>query len=192
MAVFPYLAVAVIVFLVGLGCVYAGAAGIGKIPSKDIVGLSTNSATIPLSPIGFLLVGIAIFIGFASLAVWRQNKLFITDEHIVDMDQVGLFQRTIATVRLSRVQDISVNVKGPAQTLLHYGTVTIQTAGEKDLFQFDYVPNPYDVKAYIVGIYEHFVETKPVEGDGVSGVPEPDIDHNNQSKTGPGRPPFAN
>ena len=90
---------------------------------------------------------------FGALYVWWQNKMFVTDEHIVDMDQLGLFQRTISTLRLSRVQDISVRVKGPIQTLMQYGTITIQTAGSKELCHFDYVPLPYRAKAEIVAIY---------------------------------------
>ncbi|MFO0955341.1 MAG: PH domain-containing protein [Candidatus Saccharibacteria bacterium] len=193
LAVLPYLAVAVVVFLVGLICVYAGAAGAWTLPSQPIAGLETKALYVPLAPIGFLLVFIAAFIGLASLSVWRNNKLFITDENIVDMDQIGLFQRTIATLRLSRVQDISVKVKGPMQTIFHYGTVTVQTAGEKELFHFDYVPDPYEVKAYLVGIYEKFAETKPIEGDGLITTPvaEPDIDRDNTRRRGPGRPPFA-
>lgn len=193
MAVFPYLAVAGIVFLVGLICVYAGAAGALTLPSKPIAGFDTKPVYVPLAPIGFFLVAVSAFIGLASIYVWRNNKLFITDENIVDMDQVGMFQRTIATLRLSRVQDISVQVHGPMQTLFHYGKVTVQTAGEKELFHFDYVPDPYAVKAYIVSIYEKFVETKPVENDGLLSTtgPEPDPDRDN-TKRGPGRPPFAN
>ncbi len=188
-AVLPYLAVAVFIFFLGLTAVYLGAAGVDRIPLKDFTGLKTDPIQLPLSFVGLLLIGISVLLGVGSMYVWRSNKLFVTDENIVDMDQVGIFQRTIATLRLSRVQDISVNVKGPMQTVLGYGTVTVQTAGEKELFHFDYVPDPYAVKAYIVSIYEKFIETKPGEADGLLSR-EPDVDHNNYRT--PGRPPFAN
>lgn len=167
MAVLPYVGVAVLLFFIGLVLIYWGAAGDPGIPSTNFAGHTTEAIPIPLIPVGFGAILLACFMAMASIYVWWQNRLFITDENIVDMDQVGLFQRTIATLRLSRVQDISVQVKGPMQTIFHYGTVTVQTAGEKELFHFDYVPNPYDVKATIVETYEKFAETKPVEGDGL-------------------------
>lgn len=167
MAVLPYVGVAIMLFVLGLVAIFFGAAGDPGIPTKDFTGQTTVAISIPLIPIGLGGILLACFIAMASIYVWWQNRLFITDENIVDMDQVGLFQRTIATLRLSRVQDISVQVKGPMQTIFQYGTVTIQTAGEKELFHFDYVPNPYAVKAIIVETYEKFAETKPVEGDGL-------------------------
>lgn len=178
MAVLPFVLVGVGVFLVGLVMVYAGAAGIIGLPRTDNLGVQYTPVTIPAVPIGLFLVVLSMVLLFGALYVWWQNKMFITDEHIVDMDQLGLFQRTISTLRLSRVQDISVRVKGPIQTLMQYGTITIQTAGEKELFHFDYVPQPYRVKSEIVTIYEKFAETKPVEADGLRH-PEPDVDNDN-------------
>jgi uncharacterized membrane protein YdbT with pleckstrin-like domain len=181
MAVLPYVSVSVLLFLIGLVAIYWGAAGNPGIPQADFSGYTTQQLDIPLVPIGLISVLLASFMAIASVYVWWQNRLFITDENIVDMDQMGLFQRTIATLRLSRVQDISVQVKGPMQTIFHYGTVTVQTAGEKELFHFDYVPEPYKVKAIIVETYEKFAETKPVEGDGLirKETPEPDVDRDN-------------
>lgn len=181
MAVLPYVSVAVLLFVLGLVAIYYGAAGDPGIPATDFAGYTTTAMPIPLIPIGLGGILLACFMATASIYVWWQNRLFITDENIVDMDQVGLFQRTIATLRLSRVQDISVQVKGPMQTIFQYGTVTVQTAGEKELFHFDYVPNPYAVKAIIVETYEKFAETKPVEGDGLirKAPAEPDMDGDN-------------
>lgn len=181
MAVLPYVGVAILLFVLGLVAIFYGAAGDPGIPSTDFAGYTTSAIPIPLIPIGLGGILLACFMGVASIYVWWQNRLFITDENIVDMDQVGLFQRTIATLRLSRVQDISVQVKGPMQTVFQYGTVTVQTAGEKELFHFDYVPNPYEVKAIIVNTYEKFAETKPVEGDGLirKTAAEPDMDGDN-------------
>jgi uncharacterized membrane protein YdbT with pleckstrin-like domain len=181
MAVLPYVGVSVLLFVIGLVAIFWGAAGNPGIPQTDFAGYTTQEIGIPLIPVGLGSILLASFMTIASIYVWWQNRLFITDENIVDMDQVGLFQRTIATLRLSRVQDISVQVKGPMQTIFNYGTVTVQTAGEKELFHFDYVPEPYKVKAIIVDIYEKFAETKPVEGDGLlrKESPEPDMDGDN-------------
>ena len=34
--------------------------------------------------------------------------------------------------------------------MLKYGTIIIQTAGERENFVFDFVPNPYELEQYIL------------------------------------------
>lgn len=179
MAVLPYVGVSVLLFVLGLVAIFWGAAGDPGIPSTDFAGHTTSAIPIPLVPIGLLIILLACFMSGASTYVWWQNRLFITDENIVDMDQIGLFQRTIATLRLSRVQDISVQVRGPMQTIFQYGTVIVQTAGEKELFHFDYVPNPYEVKATIVEIFEKFAKNKPPVNNHSGSNPSTGLDIDN-------------
>lgn len=165
-SVLPFLLVALLLFFVGLFLVYAGAAGILKLPESALKGLPDSTFQLPYSLIGVVLVVLAVFLWLASIYVWRQNQMILTDENVVDVDQRGIFLKHISTLRLSRVQDISVVVKGPMQTLFRYGTIHIQTAGTKENFEFDYVPDPYEVKAYMVNLFEEFVEKKKREGDG--------------------------
>lgn len=103
-----------------------------------------------ISLVGFLLLAVSAFIFLAVVWIWRNNKIIITDEHIVDVDQIGLFSRNVSTLRLGEIQDISASVHGPAQIMFKYGTIVIQTAGERANFVFDFVPNPYDIEHYIL------------------------------------------
>jgi len=174
-SVLPFVAVAIFLFFVGLFLVYAGAADIFRLPTTDFKSYGTSIEKLPIASIGIGIIGLSIFILLTSLYIWRQNKMVLTSENVVDIDQRGIFNRQIATLRLSRVQDISVSVAGPMQTIFGYGTISIQTAGEKELFVFDYVPEPYAVKAFMVDIFEKFVENIPQEGDGLK-VRESDPD----------------
>lgn len=165
-SVLPFLLVALLLFFVGLFLVYAGAADLIKFPVTVLKGLPDSSFQLPYAAIGMIFVAMAVFLWLASIYVWRQNQMILTDENVVDVDQRGIFQKHISTLRLSRVQDISVIVKGPMQTIFRYGTIHIQTAGAVENFEFDYVPDPYEVKAYMVNLFEKFVEKKRHEGDG--------------------------
>jgi len=49
-----------------------------------------------------------------------------------------------------RVQDVTTDVKGFFPTLLNYGDVFIQTAGERDRFDFECVPDPYAIKDLVM------------------------------------------
>lgn len=66
----------------------------------------------------------------------------VTTRRVVDIEQSGLFDRTVAEQLLNKVQDVTQEVKGFWPTMLHYGNVYIQTAGEKERFVFEDVPNP--------------------------------------------------
>lgn len=107
---------------------------------------------------GFLFMAMLVFLFFGVIWVWRNNKIVITNEHIVDIDQMGIFNRKVSTLRLVEIQDISASVKGPIQTIFQYGTIIVQTAGERENFLFDYVPNPYELEHYILEIRKKYYE----------------------------------
>lgn len=76
----------------------------------------------------------------------------ITNERIVAIYQKGLFSREVSELRFERIQDVSTEVVGIIPTILNYGDLFIQTAGEKEKFVFKSVPNPYAIKSLIMNI----------------------------------------
>lgn len=84
----------------------------------------------------------------------------VTDQRVIDIEQSGLFNRTVAEQPLYRVQDVTTEVRGVFPTMLKYGTVYIQTAGEKQRFVFEEVPNPEDVAKLIVTLSEQHPQTQ--------------------------------
>lgn len=84
----------------------------------------------------------------------------VTDQRVVDIDQSGLFNRTIAEQPLFRVQDVTTEVRGVIPTMLKYGRVYIQTAGEKQRFIFEDVPNPEEISKLIVTLSEQHPQTQ--------------------------------
>ena len=189
-SIMPFILVSLSLFIIGLFIVYASAAGLSFLPttilppngvSQDTIGVrSAQTSVVSAFPLPWLLIGLGIsaFGGFmlvATIYIWRQNRMILTDENVVDVDQNGLFRKDISTLRLSRVQDITVMVNGPMQTFFKYGKISIQTAGEHEHFEFDYVPFPYEVKRFIVDLFEKFVEHQSHDDDGTS-VAEPQTD----------------
>lgn len=66
----------------------------------------------------------------------------ITNQRVVDIDQHGLFRRNVAELEYEEVQDVTVTKNGILPTLLNFGHVEIQTAGERRNFLFDTIPHP--------------------------------------------------
>ncbi|MDP3934814.1 MAG: PH domain-containing protein [Candidatus Giovannonibacteria bacterium] len=73
----------------------------------------------------------------------------ITSERIIDIDQKGLFNREISEFMLDRVQDVTVEIPNFTATVLKYGNIIIQTAGEQS-FRIEQAPNVYGAKNLIL------------------------------------------
>lgn len=73
----------------------------------------------------------------------------ITDRRIIDVEQKGLFRRAISEIPLIRVQDVTIEVHGIIETFLKFGTIKIQTAGERE-FTINNIPRLYEIKDIIL------------------------------------------
>ena len=82
----------------------------------------------------------------------------LTDKSLIDVDQIGLFAREISNLRLDKIQDITAEVIGPIDTILHIGTVHVQTAGGEKEFVISQVSSPNHVKGLIQSAYHKQVE----------------------------------
>ena len=87
------------------------------------------------------------------LDVW-----YLTDERLIDIEQKWLFNRDESVLRLNIIQDVTVRANGFWATLLHYGDIRVQTAGEKREFFMAKIANPEQVKAEISRLQDAFVE----------------------------------
>ncbi|MES2622779.1 MAG: PH domain-containing protein [Patescibacteria group bacterium] len=80
-----------------------------------------------------------------SLDTW-----IVTNERILDIVQIGFFNRKVSELHLESIQDISVNTKGVVESYLNFGNIEIQTGATAQRFMFDKVPNPIDIKDTIM------------------------------------------
>jgi len=83
------------------------------------------------------------------------NMQIVTNERIVDITQTSLIDHTISELHLSRIEDVTAEIKGILPTFFDYGNVYVQTAGETERFTFDKVPNPTAVEKLILDLYEN-------------------------------------
>lgn len=103
----------------------------------------------------YMFVLTLLYIGWLD---YYLDVAIITNERIVDIDQDGLFNRTISELHLSKVQDVSGNVKGITGTMMDFGDVTVQTAGTHEEFVLDTIPHPYKLSKMIVNMHQICIE----------------------------------
>jgi len=107
-----------------------------------------------------ILLGGSVFFLFAWLFLF-QNYLdylldiwIVTNKRILNIEQTGLFSRTVSELRLYRIQDVTSSVNGLIPTVFDFGNVEIQTAGEKEHFVFEQIPHPTAVSKSILELSE--------------------------------------
>jgi hypothetical protein len=111
-------------------------------------------------PVRFQIVAVMgwylLVLGFSLEAFldWFYNVNVVTNERVVDVDFNSLLFKNISTARLGRIEDISVTSKGYLGSIFDYGDIKIQTAGATDEFNFDSVPHPNKVSAFINELLE--------------------------------------
>ncbi len=113
----------------------------------------------PLSFAPFVLIG-SVFFLFAWLFLFQYfldyylDTWIVTTKRILNIEQAGLFHRTMSELRLYRVQDVTASVNGFWGTIFNYGNVEIQTAGEKLRFLFEQVRKPSEISKHILELSE--------------------------------------
>ncbi|MBI4224856.1 MAG: PH domain-containing protein [Candidatus Sungbacteria bacterium] len=104
-------------------------------------------------------LGLAIYLMMVALFAffsWMDYYLdmwIVTEKRIIDVEQRGLFSREVSEIPIASVQDVTVEVHGIVQTMLGFGTIKIQTAGERE-FTIDEIPHLAAVKDAILN-YAH-------------------------------------
>lgn len=103
---------------------------------------------------------VVIFTGVAWLeALWMiffihwtnyyLDVLVVTNKRILDIEQIGLFSRDMAEIRLEHIQDIKVEVLGLIDSFLKMGNLHIQTAGQHKEIFLKNIPDVQEVKNMI-------------------------------------------
>jgi len=79
------------------------------------------------------------------LDVW-----YITSTRIVAINQKGMFRREIIDLRYEKIQDTTVELNGVIPTLLNFGTIHVQTAGDGREIILRRARNPEEAKKIIL------------------------------------------
>ena len=109
----------------------------------------------PLAVLFASLYYLAVNLFFYSYFIdFYLDLLVVTNDRLIDIEQVGLFSRTVSEIDLYQVQDIISQVTGFVPSLLNYGTLTIQMAGPLGQVVVRDVPNPNGLRRAILDLAE--------------------------------------
>ena len=94
-------------------------------------------------------LGILLFL-YTQFLDYELDMWVITNDRFINIEQQGLFSRTVAELDLWRVQDVTSEVKGVIPTFFNYGNVYVQTAGAVDRFELEQIPHPHEVRKLLL------------------------------------------
>ena len=89
------------------------------------------------SHIALLLVAFVILFWTSFFYAWTKSYLdvwYVTNQHIIAINQKQLFEREEAFMELSRIQDVFFEKSSFLATLLGYGRLKVQSAGTEQEF----------------------------------------------------------
>ena len=87
---------------------------------------------------------------YEQFIVFYLDMWVITNDRIIDVEQLGLFSRTISELDLFRIQDVTTDVHGIFATLFKYGTVTIKTASSNINIVFYDIAHPNKIREELI------------------------------------------
>lgn len=106
-----------------------------------------------------LAMALLVFILFIATYIYRQSRLLLTDINLIQIVQRGLFVRKVSRLSMANVEDVSAEQKGILATIFGYGTLTVQTAGERENFIFYYCPDPNKYASQILEAHQAYADS---------------------------------
>lgn len=119
-------------------------------------GTSANTYAAIAGGAGLALIIVLVFLLIYSY-IYRESRLVVTSSNLSQTMQLGLFNRKISKLSMASVEDVSAVQKGFFATVLNFGTLIVETAGEQQNFSFSYCPNPNHYAKEILAAREQFV-----------------------------------
>ncbi len=94
----------------------------------------------------------AILFGYGSFIDFYLDLWIVTNDRIVDIEQFGLFSRTISELDLFRIQDVTTDTQGLFATVFKYGDVVIKTASTNTSIVFKKVRDPNKIRMALLDL----------------------------------------
>ncbi|HMO78635.1 MAG TPA: PH domain-containing protein [Candidatus Paceibacterota bacterium] len=94
----------------------------------------------------FAWTSILWIFGFLFWTDYYLDTWIITTKKLIDVEQHGLFRREISIIQLDKIQDVKSEIRGIVPTIMNYGDIHVQSAGQQKEFLIHNVPKPDQIR----------------------------------------------
>jgi membrane protein YdbS with pleckstrin-like domain len=112
-----------------------------------------------------LLAAIITLFSYVAIVVYKGNRWIVTSDSITQVTQTGLFQKQTSQLSLGNLEDVTFEQNSLIQSMFGFGTLKVETAGERSKFQFPYCPSPQKCAVEIIQAHEQFMAENPEGGN---------------------------
>ena len=84
------------------------------------------------------LLGAAVIIGIIAMMIYRGNRIFITNKHVIQMIMESPVSSSVNIIDLIKIEDASFRQEGILQKMFNYGTFRLSTVGDETTYTFKY------------------------------------------------------
>ena len=84
------------------------------------------------------LIVVAVIAGIIGLMLYKNNRLFLTNKHAIQMIMESPLSTSVNIIDLKSVEDASFSQKGILQKYFGYGTLRLSTVGDETTYTFPY------------------------------------------------------
>lgn len=122
----------------------------------------TPSTYTLISTVIISMLAITAVVVYMANYIYRSNKMFLTNESVIQEIRVGFFTRHEQIVSLGNIKDVSFSREGILQQLCNCGTVRLTTEGEDTNYCLSFVKDPHDSVVTINNTIEDFCKVNPI------------------------------
>lgn len=119
---------------------------------------STSRATInSLGMAVFLLATcLVVVLVFVANKIYWGNSWVISSDSLTQISQTSLFHKQSSQLSLGNLEDVTSDQRGILAQMFGFGTLKVETAGERSKFTFPFCPNPNYYAQKILAAREAF------------------------------------
>jgi uncharacterized membrane protein YdbT with pleckstrin-like domain len=125
-----------------------------------MTGISSQLKSLLLIVFVFVLA-VAAFFAYISTVIYKDNRWILTNDSLTQISQAGLFRKQTSQLSLANLEDVTAEQEGMLQSMFGFGTLRVETAGERSKFIFPYCANPNAVAQKILMARENFIRKEP-------------------------------
>jgi len=111
-----------------------------------------------------LLAAIIVLFSYVAVVVYKGNRWIVTSDSITQVTQVSLFNKQTTQLSLANLEDVTFEQNSFIQTMFGYGTLKVETAGERSKFQFPFCPSPQKCAVEIIQAHDNYLAANPESG----------------------------
>jgi CRP/FNR family cyclic AMP-dependent transcriptional regulator len=96
--------------------------------------------------VGVILILVPLPVILYMTIDYRNDNYVVTNKRVVDEERVPLIRESRAEAPLRTIQDIQQTQEGLLASIFHFGSLIIETAGERGQVVFREIPNPAETR----------------------------------------------